>query len=226
MGRFLFREGTVTAVRTIGRFRHVEVAGDALKGVDWTPGDKVQVFLAGDMRTYTPITWDKAKGETSLLLYVHGDAPKTPGAAWAARLEPGAKCSFFGPRSSIAFPDLADDAIFAGDETSFAAACALHAVKKRAANVFEVDDAAEAKEALAAFGLDGATVLQRERADKHLEAMAKVLVEEQAARPTATITMTGRAQTIQVLRAHLKSQGQPRLGKSKAYWSVGKAGLD
>lgn len=225
VGRFLFREATASSVRTIGaKFRHIELAGAALKGVEWTPGDKVQLYLAdAGMRTYTPLTWDRGAGTTSFLAYVHATPPTTPGARWAAGLEKGAVCSLFGPRGSIAFPALDDGAVFVGDETSFAAAIALRDVKPKARLVFEVDDAAESKEVLAAFGIADATVIQRERGDAHLEAMAKVLAEHSSA---PTMTLTGRAQSIQVLRAHLKAAGALRPGKSKAYWSVGKAGLD
>ncbi|MBX3232168.1 MAG: siderophore-interacting protein [Labilithrix sp.] len=225
VGRFIFTEARVASVRDVGpRLRIAELAGDALRGVAWTPGDKVQVYLPGrGMRTYTPLRWDKERGETSFLLYVHSTT--TPGAAWAAGLRAGDEVSFFGPRSSIRFPELSEPVVLFGDETSFAAGRALHDAR-RATCVFEVDDEAAAKSALDAIGLGGATVVARGAADAHLPDVAARIAEELAKDTRASLALTGKAQAIQLLRARLKASGSLRAGKTKAYWSVGKKGLD
>lgn len=224
LGRFFFRKATVSAVReTSAKLRLVEMAGEELRGVSWTPGDKVQVFL-GDagMRTYTPLRWDATAGETSFLCYVHGEAsgggaPASPGARWARDLAPGATCQLFGPRGSIAFPSFAaDDVTLFGDETSFAAASALQALRPRARFVFEVDDEEDARTALEALKLS-ADVIPRAPNDAHVGAIAEMLQK----RPPESLVFTGRAQTIQALRGR-----GLRAAKTKAYWSVGKVGLD
>lgn len=227
VARFIFTEAHVVSVRDVGpRMRLAELAGDALKGIDWTPGDKVQVYLAGQgMRTYTPVRWNKVRGETSLLLYVHGKPATTPGAAWAQGLREGDAVSFFGPRGSIRFPELSDPVVFFGDETSFAAACALRDARPSSA-IFEVDDEGAARETLDAIGLAKATVVQRRPSDAHLDALTSVVARELSANPAASLALTGKAQTIQLLRKQLKAKGPLREGKTKAYWSVGKAGLD
>ncbi|MFO0738487.1 MAG: siderophore-interacting protein [Labilithrix sp.] len=213
-GRFFFRDATVTSVRALGeKFRLAELEGDALTGVTWTPGDKVQVYLGEDMRTYTPIAWDAASGKTSFLLYVHGAS--APGARWARDLMAGARCQFFGPRGSIAFTALPPDVTFFGDETSFAAAAALKGVRS-ARNVFEVESERESKRALTALGIE-ATLIERTADDAHLEAVARTLERS----PPQSLVLTGRAQSIQDLRRR-----GLRPAKTKAYWSVGKSGLD
>lgn len=214
-GRFIFRDATITSVRAIGeKFRLVDFEGHALRGVMWTPGDKVQVFLGGEgMRTYTPIRWDEEAGRTTFLLYVHGAA--SPGAKWAGDLAAGAKCQFFGPRNSIVFRSLAPDVTLFGDETSFAAAAALKSVRS-ARNVFEVENERESREALTELGLE-AVLVERRSNEEHLETIAKALQNT----PPESLVFTGRAQAIQALR-----QRGLRPAKTKAYWSLGKAGLD
>lgn len=215
LGRLFFRDATVTNVRAIGeKFRLAELEGDALRGVSWSPGDKVQVYLPGEgMRTYTPIAWDGRAGKTSFLLYVHGAS--SPGARWARDLAEGARLQFFGPRGSIAFDALDAEVTLFGDETSFAAAAALKSVRA-ARNVFEVDREPDAREALAALGVE-ATLVERAPNDAHIDAVAKALEKP----PSLSLVFTGRAQSIQALRAR-----GLRPAKTKAYWSVGKAGLD
>jgi NADPH-dependent ferric siderophore reductase len=218
LGRFFFRSAEVTAVREVGsKMRLVDFAGADLRGVEWTPGDKVQVFIGAEgMRTYTPLRWDRENGVTTFLLYVH--SASTPGAAWAAKLRAGDRCQFFGPRRSIAFPELADHVVLVGDETSFAAACALRDVRP-STYIFEVDN--DARETLDAVGLADAITIKRRPNGAHLDELAERVKAELEAKLTASLAMTGRAQTIQRLRETVR-----RPGKTKAYWSVGKAGLD
>lgn len=118
-GRFLFRDASVTSVRSIpvaaatakGGFRIVELEGADLQGVAWTPGDKVQFFLPGvGMRTYTPTSWDPTRGRATFFLYVHGT--RSPGARWASELAVGTAARLFGPRRSLDFSSLA------GEETT------------------------------------------------------------------------------------------------------------
>ena len=44
--------------------------------------------------------------------------------------------------------------------------------------------------------------------------------------PSAQLVMTGKAQSIQALKAQLKTGGVSASGKNKPYGSVGKTGLD
>ncbi|MBX3223057.1 MAG: siderophore-interacting protein [Labilithrix sp.] len=226
VGRLLFREVTTLEIRDLGRsFRLVRFGGDALRSATWEPGDKMQIYLPGQgMRTYTPMTWDVDGGVAELLVFVHGTSP---GAEWGRRLRVGDRWQLFGPRRSIRGAGPADPFVLFGDETSFGVARALTDAKgaSRVRCVFEVNDVAESEAALAAVGVSG-TTLERQPADAHLAATSERLIDELAAHPSAALVMTGRAQSIQLVRAHLKAKRALRAGTVKAYWSVGKTGLD
>ena len=226
LGRFVFHDASVVGIRELSpRFRRVELEGPALQGLSWEAGDKVQVFLPETgMRTYTPLAWDAQKGTTAFLLYLHGDAP---GAAWGRALREGARVQFFGPRRSLSLKEPAAPILFFGDETSFGVA---HALKQAQAQkdltcVFEVTRRAEAAEALREFGFEGSDV-ERTAGDAHLAEVHERLKGALQARKEARLVMTGKAQSIQALRAKLRADGLTPPLQVKAYWSVGKTGLD
>lgn len=227
VGRFVFRASTVTDVVDVAAdFRRIHLEGEDLKGVSFEPGDKIQIFMPGaGMRTYTPIHWDARRGSTTLLGYVHGDSP---GSHWIRRAAVGDVCRFFGPRRSIKLAEMGGEIVLFGDETSFAVARAARLALGEAvlSPVFEVGDGAEAAPLLADLGLPGAAVVERKPNDGHLDALAESLGAALAARPTAALVMTGRAQAIQEMRARLGSALKSRRGKNKAYWSLGREGLD
>jgi hypothetical protein len=55
--RVLLRPATVVSVGAHGAFRMIELGGDRLTGVEWTPGDKIRVRGDGlALRTYTPVS--------------------------------------------------------------------------------------------------------------------------------------------------------------------------
>jgi ferric-chelate reductase (NADPH) len=69
-------------------YRLIRLGGDALRGISWTPGDKIQVKMDGAMisRTYTPIERDRSKGQTAIRGYVHGNGP---GSDWVSQAAGG-----------------------------------------------------------------------------------------------------------------------------------------
>ncbi len=73
----LFRAAEVVSVEdTATDFRVVRFGGDALRGVSWAPGSKLQLRIEGfTNRTYTPTAWDAETGVTSVLAFVHGTGP-------------------------------------------------------------------------------------------------------------------------------------------------------
>src|SRR5688572_30055059 len=75
--RLFTKSATVREVRVLDdHFRLVTLGGEALEGVRWSPGQKLQVALGGwAFRTYTPLSWDAAEGSTQLLLFLHGESP-------------------------------------------------------------------------------------------------------------------------------------------------------
>lgn len=233
LGGLILRQAVVWQVRAVSpHFRWLALSADSLRDVDWTPGDKVQLLLPSlDMRTYTPLAWDKGAGTTELLVYRHqardrDAAPEDPGARWSGQVRAGDPCRFVGPQRSIAV-DPGTPLVVCGDETSFAAAVALgRAATAPLACVFEVGSRSESTAVLSEFGLADAVCIERTADDSHLEAMSAQLGAQLARQSDARLIMTGRAQAIQALRSRGRAAGQSRPFKTKAYWSLGKAGLD
>ncbi|NNC15314.1 siderophore-interacting protein [Corallococcus exiguus] len=225
LGRFLFTEAKVTQVREVSRaFRQIDWEGPALRGQGWSPGDKVQVFLPGlGMRTYTPLSWDEARGATAFLVYLHGDSP---GAKWGRDVRAGDTVQFFGPRRSVALESGDAPVVLFGDETSFAVAHAFRTGAKRDVTpIFEVTRREDCAPALRELGFEGQDV-ERTAGDAHLAQVHERLREALRTKPGATLVMTGRAQSIQALRSRLRGDGERATPKVKAYWAVGKTGLD
>ncbi|MFB1478931.1 siderophore-interacting protein [Corallococcus sp. RDP092CA] len=225
LGRFLFTDAKVTQVREVSRaFRWIDCEGPALREQKWTPGDKVQVFLPGlGFRTYTPLSWDEARGATAFLVYLHGDSP---GAKWGREVRTGDAVQFFGPGRSVALASGDAPVVLFGDETSFAVAHAFRTGAKRDVTpIFEVTRREDCAPALRELGFEGHDV-ERTAGDAHLAQVHERLREALRTKPGATLVMTGRAQSIQALRARLRGDGERATPKVKAYWSVGKAGLD
>ncbi|MFP2927104.1 siderophore-interacting protein [Pyxidicoccus sp. 3LG] len=228
LGRFLFRDARVEQVRDLSpHFRWMELAGEALRDVSWSAGDKVQVYLPSvGMRTYTPLAWDTARGATQLLVYIHGNSP---GAQWGREVRVGDRCQFFGPRGSLALSSLRGPVVLFGDETSFGVAHALRNLRAGTGGVeqvFEVSSREESEAVLREFGLADSALVERTAGDGHLSTAVARLQAALAKRPGAHLVMTGRAQAIQALRGQLRSAGVAASQKVKAYWSLGKAGLD
>ncbi|MDY7228825.1 siderophore-interacting protein [Hyalangium rubrum] len=222
IGRLLFRDATVTRVEDLGpHFRRLVLSGPALRGVTWTPGDKLQIFLPGiGTRAYTPLRWDAGTGETELLAYLHGEGP---GSQWARTVKPGAAIQVFGPRGSLVVGGT-PPAVVIGDETSLALARANGAPER---TVLEVTDTGETRAALDALGLSGATLVARQSNEAHREVLVEAVANALQAHPGAPLVLSGRAAAIQGVRQGLKARGIGLASvKAKAYWAPGKVGLD
>ena len=79
---------------------------------------------------------------------------------------------------------------------------------------------------LAQLGLPNAVCVERTAGDTHLRVVSDALERGLARERDARLLMTGRAQAIQALRKLRRTDGQTRPHKTKAYWSLGRAGLD
>jgi NADPH-dependent ferric siderophore reductase len=212
----MLREAKVAHVETLSpHFRLIDLEGAGLRGVSWTPGQKLQVMLGAGLlaRTYTPMLWDAERGATRLLAYAHGDGP---GSHWGNAVALDDIVRFFGPRRSLDLAGLASPTLF-GDETSFALAASLGTAARF---VFEVDSAEECRPVLEALGLAGATLVERQPGDAHLGAVEAIL-------EGSNYILTGKAGAIQRLSRTLKARGvAPSAIRAKAYWAPGKRGLD
>jgi NADPH-dependent ferric siderophore reductase len=213
------RSASVTGIDDIGSgFRLITLGGDALRGVGWAPGDKIQVQLGGWVqRTYTPIDWDGVLGRTRILAYLHGDGP---GAAWARGLQVGDACVLFGPRKSI---QPGAPAIVFGDETSLGLAAALPTVHV----LLEVSKPDATARVIERLGLCAVQLTARRDGDAHFPELESRMAAVLMVDPAADIVLTGRAAAIQRMARFLKQTGVGSgRRQSKAYWASGKTGLD
>jgi NADPH-dependent ferric siderophore reductase len=224
VGRLLFRELTVSEVHPLApRFRRLVLTGDGLRGAACAPGDKLQILISGaGTRTYSPFGHDRQRGAAQIVAYSHGDEP---GARWAAAASQGDRIRVFGPRSSLALDALRGPVVLFGDETSFGVAAAAATYPRRVTAVLEVSSATDSAAALRGLGVV-AELVERTLGDGHLadvEARLRAALDRE---PGARLVLTGKAQSIQTVRAALRKA--PAVGKTlvKAYWSIGKRGLD
>ena len=229
VSKLFCKQATVSSLRDLASgFRLVTLAGDDLRGVDWTPGQKVQLMLGGWVqRTYTPLSWDANGGVVELLAYVHGEGP---GAAWARELVAGASCAVFGPRSSLDLQRLARPALLFGDETSFGLAHALRFTQARAAGVhlvLEVSSKQVSSSVLDAIAVAGAHLVERSSGDEHLSEVRELATRLVETHSIAAGVLSGKAPSIAHVSKHLRQLGLPRAQlQTKAYWAPGKTGLD
>ncbi|TGM78143.1 siderophore-interacting protein [Leptospira mtsangambouensis] len=204
----------------------IEMTGTKLKEAKCIPGSKVQIDVGNlTYRTYTPISVDKKEGKLSFLAYKRNDGPAS---TWIHSLKVGDTCEVFGPRESLDFSNIEEDAILFGDETSFGIAKVLqNNVKKKSYPFLELNSLVAGKEALVHLGVTGQRLVERSLDGSHLQTIAKEMADLIAEIPDAKIFLTGRASSIQQVRAYLKNSGIPtnRL-KVRAYWADGKKGLD
>ncbi|MGV9384809.1 siderophore-interacting protein [Nonomuraea sp. NPDC003707] len=228
----MFLTGEVVEVEEVtARMRRVRIGGEALAGLEWTPGQHVRLFigdggglLGGVLRTYSIWRHDPTWEAIDLIGYDHGG--DSPGASWIRTAEPGMEISFTRPDGSFVTQE-ARYHLFAGEETaSVAFGAMLRALP----------------EGVAAYG-----AVEAEGPGDHLE-LPKELVKvcrggKPAARSEVLVNavreldlpdepgvayLAGEARTIQAIRAHLVNERgwQRRDVRTKPFWTPGRKGLD
>jgi NADPH-dependent ferric siderophore reductase len=228
MLKLFTRSAQVLDIEDIGdAFRIVTLGGEALRNVEWTPGDKIQIQLGGwTQRTYTPIDWDAESGSTRFLAYLHGDGP---GSRWVRDLRKGDACVLFGPRKSIKIARPHASLILFGDETSLGLAAALsrQAPRSTVQMLFEVSQPAETMPVIEHLQLDGIRVCTRLENDAHVVGMRTKMSMLLETHPKTDIVLTGKASSIQHMSSLLRQYDVvPGRRQSKAYWAPGKTGMD
>lgn len=219
--RWLFRQTQVTRNERLADGLHrISLQGAALCGLDWTPGDKLQLKLGPgmQMRTYTPIAWDPVRGETSFLAHALAWGP---GSEWVRRAQPGQAVAVFGPRQSLDLGSLDPNrSLLVGDETAIGLALAW---RPRQA-LFEADHSGSTQSLCDSLGLRS-TVISRQAAELHLPELVERMLAHRG--DAAQFVLAGRARTLQALQRALRAQGvSPSRIRAKAYWAEGKTGLD
>ncbi|HJU38900.1 MAG TPA: hypothetical protein VJ724_04955, partial [Tahibacter sp.] len=225
--RLLMKPARVVDAERIGeRFRLITLESAAFRGLDWIPGQKLQIAMGSAFvaRTFTPIDWDAANGRTRLVGYAHGDAP---GSAWLRNASRGDDGDVFGPRASLATTRMAGACVVFGDETSIGL---VHATQRHSPGgtvrcLIEANDVADARAALERLDVDGAAVFERSPDDAHLDVIERRLPALAAG--GATFVLTGKASSVKRMHRALKALGVPasRL-LAKPYWAPGRTGLD
>ncbi|WP_158820230.1 siderophore-interacting protein [Granulicella sp. S156] len=225
--KFLFHPMMVTESEVIGsRFRLIRMQGEKFKGVRWTPGQAVQIYLGNlTKRAYTPMDLDPEAGSARFLFYLHGGGP---GSAWAATLKTGDICQVMRPKDSLDFTAFKEPVLFFGDETSLAAAQAFHRCTKNALRfLLEVTSPPEVEIATAKLGLENIALFEKTHDGSHLEKIVTRLVEDASTLGSPQWVFTGQARSIQSIRKRLRAAGiEPSNSKVRAYWSPGKTGMD
>jgi ferric-chelate reductase (NADPH) len=223
------RSAKVLHIEDIGAdFRIVTLGGEALRGVEWTPGDKLQIQLGGwTQRTYTPMGWDADNGRTRILVHLH--AGGGPGTQWARTLSIGDDCIVFGPRKSVRLDAPPSTVIVFGDETSLGLAAALsHQMSAPTVlGLFEVSRPVEATNVVERLELNHSVLCTRLEGDEHFNELEARMTALLQSHPTADLVLTGRAAAIQRMTRLIR---QINIGTgrrhSKAYWAPGKTGMD
>jgi NADPH-dependent ferric siderophore reductase len=212
---------SVTDVSPLVRCVRLEHA--SLAGVDCTPGDKLQVFLANaGTRTYTPVGWDASRGAFELVVYLRPGAA-SPGVEWARALAPGQGVRFFGPRKSVRAAREAPGVVLFGDETSLGVARALGASRPDVRFVLEVSDPG-AVERVTGDRSERVVLVPRD-GERHYDAVVNAICAGFGSGAQPELLLTGAAPSIQAVQKRLKAAGI-RASSSKAYWAPGKVGLD
>jgi ferric-chelate reductase (NADPH) len=225
--RLFMRDAQVSAVDQIApNFRLIEFLGENLRGIEWIEGQKLQIAPGSAFvtRTYTPILFDSGKGRTKILAYSHGTGP---GSDWANSVAIGESCHLFGPRQSLQISSGTSPLILVGDETSIGLSYAVAArwPDREIHHLFEVNAPEAAAAVISHLNLSGTEIYTRKAGDAHLQAIASQIGI--FAERGAEFVLTGKATSIQSLRQVMKllDIASSRI-KPKAYWSLGKAGLD
>jgi len=230
LGDKILEPAQVKSVEVVSEhFRLITLESPAFRQSLWKPGEKIQINTGEwNVRTYTPLSIDNGKGRLKILAFIHGNGP---GSQWASQVKSCDTCQFLGPRSSLNLSENPQSLFLFGDETSLAVAATF---KEHLGNqayyhfMFEVSDAVECGTVCERLGiLEYSTFITKTPEGSHLAVVCREIQSAtRTARPTQLV-LTGNAKSIQTLRTQLREEGAPPLPmKAKAYWALGKEGID
>lgn len=205
--------------------RLIRMAGEAIKTLSWSSGDKIKVRVGSKMRSYTPSTINCEEGWIEIIIFLHGHGIASE---WASHVKVGDESGFMGPAKSMPMPNFSPSRVlFLGDETTIGLAYALFTDLP---NFCKIEGAIELNDedlnAISSLNLSVAAV---PRTTKHGTALCAWLAhwitnksyqsflnEEQA-----IIWISGEADTVLSVKKQLLEIGIPSdRFYSKPYWSI------
>ena len=214
----------------------IRIAGPALDGLDWIPGQHVRVLTNGplhhltdllrnSLRTYS--IWSHTGDQIELCVYEH--AEDGPGSRWAATLKAGDEVSFRRPEGRLVLDPAAPYHLFVGEDTATVAFGAMLRALPAEASAYAVLEAAGPAARLPLPGKAEVTWVDREDAPA---ANSTLLIEALRAanlpQAPGIAYVAGEARTCQAARTHLvRDRGWPRRSVIvKPFWAPGRRGME
>ncbi|WP_238011690.1 siderophore-interacting protein [Dactylosporangium sp. AC04546] len=222
MDYFLVRTTVAGTEPVTPRMRRIRCTGDALRGLDWAPGQHVRVRVEGmTLRTYS--VWDYADGE-HLDLCVFDQPAGGPGARWSRDVGVGQPVTFTRPQGRMVLREQVSYHVFAGDETACPAFGAMLRALPATTPVHGVVEVADPADRMPLPRAEDLRWIGRTGTDGIIAALREL---DLPAQPGAAY-VAGEARTCQAIRRHFVSErGWPRTSVVvKPFWAPGKRGLD
>lgn len=231
-----FVHGTVVETQDIAaRTRRVRVTGEALRGLDWTPGQHVRLQVADlaaprtwlgglrdALRTYSVWDYDE-RGWLDLCVLDHPGGG--PGARWSREVRVGQRVDFGRPEGRLVVRADAPYHVFVGDETASVAFGAILRALPPKAKVFGVIEVGSPHDRLP---IPRSNELQWTYRGTGGLALADALCGLDLPDEPGMAYVAGEARAAQAARRHLTAgRGWPRSAVTvKPFWAPGKRGMD
>ncbi len=195
----------------------IELQGDRLREIIWSPGEKMKVLIGKFHRSYTPMVVDKESGKMQFLIHLHGNGQ---GANWARNLKIGVEVRLTDPKPSLKLPPKESEVIFFGDETTFGAACAVQSFCRNSKQLFEVASIEEGKKVLLHRALSEAQLVIKEDGDAHLEKIGKQILTMVANCRNPQVILMGKKESVSQVQKLLLTQDFPSENcRTKSHWT-------
>lgn len=217
------------------RMRRVRVAGPALRGLDWRPGQHVRLKV-GDvlstravlsgfrdvLRSYSVWRYDP-DGAMDVCVLDHAEAG--PGARWGRGARVGQRVLLTRPDGRLVLRDGSPYHLFVGDETAAPAFGAMLRALPEGERVFGAVAVADERPPVPRAG--ELTWVGRDDAPER-DRLVHVVRDLPLPEEPGTAYVAGEAGTCRdVLRHLVRERGWPRAAvRVKAFWSPGKKGMD
>lgn len=218
LGPLILSKSKIVKIEDISdKLRILTIKGKSLKKANWIPGQKVTLKLNDkDLRSYTPLSWNKEEGSFQTAVYLHNNGPLS---RWASNIQLNSKVTVMGPRASLALENSIESFVFFGDETTFGLAHALneaHKGKQKISFVLESYNIHEAKKALDHLKLSNSHLIQ---AGEIEAACNLILADFNNFHGNKKIILSGKQQNMVKIRQALLAAGLENKDITmKVYW--------